>query len=95
MKNDEKIKINVRVDGRIYALKIRRDEEAFIRQAAKIAGEEIAKLKQNHVLEREGDAAMLILIKKIFELLLTENECEAFSGTVKKKTEEILKELDF
>ena len=95
MKNEEKIKINLRIDGRIYALKIRRDEEAFIRKAAKIADEEINRLKQRHVLERDGDAAMLILIKKIFELLLVENDCEAFSENIRKKTIEILKELDF
>jgi len=93
--SDDKIKIHVKVDGRVYPLRIKREDETLIRKAAKWADEEIAALKRRHEFEHEADAAIWILIKQIFEKLTLEEECKAFSEQIQRKSQEILNELDF
>jgi len=91
---DDKIQVNLKVDGRMYMLKVKRDEEVFIRRAAAIADREIRQLKSRHLFDGEADAAVLVLIKQLVERLMLEDECEAFSEKLKEKTGAILKELD-
>jgi len=94
MKDEKKIPVNVNIDGHIYSVKVSRNQEAYVRQAAKIAHEEITRLKENYHLPRNEDAPVLVLLKHLTRKLVSEDECRQYKEAVDRLTQEILDELD-
>jgi len=94
MKNADKIKVNVKIDGQIYTLLVTPDKEELVRRAARWADDRINEIKRTYSLERDADAPVMVLLRVLTEKMAYERECNRWQKEVSDKTEEILKEFE-
>lgn len=90
---DEKFLIHVEIADKQYGLWIRRDEEEFVREAAKRLRKKINECRQNYTksdLDMKDLLAMVALQLSVYSLLLEkENDMAPFTEKIEQLTSEL------
>ncbi len=87
--SEERIKINVNLDGKVFTLKILPEDEETIRQSMKRLNDEIKDFRAKYRFSDEKHLLSLILLKEMAEKEAIKKEMEQFEEKIKTEIKEI------
>ena len=85
MEHEERIKINVNLDGKVFTLKILPEDEETIRKAVNRLNDEIKSFARKYQFENDKHLFSLILLKEMAEKEALKKEIKDFENNWKKE----------